>query len=83
MSALMQSHDIAYQGDGRTIAKIARELGLTDQMIEVVQRDADKPDKIAMNVWRKLCPTIEDKVFVRSIKRVPVSTLDNIYGKFF
>jgi len=83
MSVFMQSHDITYQGDGRTLGQIAGELGLTDQMIEAVQRDADKPDKIAMNIWRKLCPTVEDKVFVGSIKRVPVSTLDNIYGKFF
>ena len=79
----MQTHGTTYQGDGRSLEEIARELGLTDQMIEAVQRDANKPDKIAMNIWRKLCPTIEDKVLVGSIKYVPVSTLDNIYGKFF
>lgn len=76
----MESHGDTYQGDGRSIAQIGRELGLTDQMIQSVQRDTDKPDKVAMNVWRRLCPTIDDKLFVRSIKRVPESTLDNIYG---
>ena len=79
----MQSNEVKYQGDGRTLKDIGYELGLTDQMIEAVQRDADKPDKVSMNIWRRLCPTIEDKVFVGSIKRVPVSTLDNIYGKCF
>ncbi|CAF1412989.1 unnamed protein product [Rotaria sp. Silwood1] len=76
----MESHGDSYQGDSRTIHEIGRELGLTDNMIQYVQRDTDKPDKVAMNIWRKLCPTIEDKVFVRSIKRVPTSTLDNIYA---
>ena len=79
----MESHGDSYHGDGRTIHEIGRALGLTDHMIHYVQRDTDKPDKVAMNIWRKLCPTIEDKVFVRSIKKVPTSTLDNIYGRFF
>ncbi|CAF1666678.1 unnamed protein product [Rotaria sp. Silwood1] len=80
LSIFMESHGDSYQGDSRTIHEIGRELGLTDNMIQYVQRDTDKPDKVAMNIWRKLCPTIEDKVFVRSIKRVPTSTLDNIYA---
>ncbi|CAM4985939.1 unnamed protein product, partial [Rotaria socialis] len=66
--------------DGRTIHQIGRALGLTDHMIQYVQRDTDKPGKVAMNIWRKLCPTIDDKVFVKSIKKVPISTLDNIYA---
>ncbi|CAF1395056.1 unnamed protein product [Rotaria magnacalcarata] len=76
----MESHGDSYQGDGRTIHQIGRALGLTDHMIQYVQRDTDKPGKVAMNIWRKLCPTIDDKVFVKSIKKVPISTLDNIYA---
>ncbi|CAF2798408.1 unnamed protein product [Rotaria sp. Silwood2] len=83
LSIFMESHGDSYQGDGRTIHQIGRALGLTDHMIQYVQRDTDKPDKVAMNIWRKLCPTIDDKVFVQSIKKVPISTLHNIYGKFF
>ena len=79
----MKSHGDSYQRDGRTIHEIGRALGLADHMIHYAQRDTDKPDKVAMNIWRKLCPTIEDKVFVRSIKKVPTSTLDNIYDRFF
>ncbi|CAF3985921.1 unnamed protein product [Rotaria sp. Silwood1] len=61
LSIFMESHGDSYQGDSRTIHEIGRELGLTDNMIQYVQRDTDKPDKVAMNIWRKLCPTIEDK----------------------
>ncbi|CAF2262969.1 unnamed protein product, partial [Rotaria magnacalcarata] len=80
LSIFMESHGDSYQGEGRTIHQIGRALGLTDHMIQYVQRDTDKPDKVAMNIWRKLCPTIDDKVFVKSIKKVPISTLDNIYA---
>ncbi|CAM4842198.1 unnamed protein product [Rotaria magnacalcarata] len=80
LSIFMESHGDSYQGDGRTIHQIGRALGLTDHMIQYVQRDTDKPGKVAMNIWRKLCPTIDDKVFVKSIKKVPISTLDNIYA---
>lgn len=81
MKIFTDSHTNKYQGDGRTLASIASELRLSDQTIEAVQRDADKPDKVAMNVWRHLYPSVADKVFVNSIKNVPKSTLKNIYGK--
>ena len=82
LSIFMNSHVPTYKGDGRTLDQIARELRLTDQVVQAVQRDADKPDKIAMNIWRRLCPTIDDKIMVESIKKVPISTLENIYGKY-
>ncbi|CAM4951785.1 unnamed protein product [Rotaria socialis] len=44
-----------------------------------VQREADKADKVAMSIWRKLCPTRADQLYVNSIKNVPTSTLQNIY----
>ena len=70
MSVFMESHGITYQGDGRTLDEIGRELGLTDHMIEAVQRDADKPDKIAMNIWRKLCPTIPGRTRTAGTRRI-------------
>ena len=79
----MQLNGTDFQGDGRTIPEVAAELGLSEQTIAAVQRDADRPDKIAMNVWRYLCPTIDDKLYVGSIKKIPVSTLQNIYGNSF
>lgn len=83
LTTFMNSHCSTYTGDGRTLGQTARELRLTDQAVEAVQRDADKPDKIAMNIWRRLCPTIDDKIMVKLIKKVPKSTLENIYGKYF
>ncbi|CAF0972671.1 unnamed protein product [Adineta ricciae] len=80
LSLFMQIHGASYHGDGRTISDIGRDLGLSEQIIVASQRDTDKPDKVAMNVWRRLCPTVDDKVFVGSIKRVPVKTLENIYA---
>jgi len=81
LSLFMNSHDQSYQGDGRTIEEIGIELGLSPTSIHQVQQDAEKADKVAMNIWRKLCPTREDRIFLGSIKNVPRSTLENIYGK--
>ncbi|CAF1662541.1 unnamed protein product, partial [Adineta ricciae] len=80
LAIFMDSHTDLYMGDGRTIDQIGCELGLSDQTIQSVQRNADRPDKVAMNIWRRLCPTVDDRVFVQSIKRVPISTLENIYA---
>ncbi|CAF2896527.1 unnamed protein product [Rotaria sp. Silwood2] len=68
-----------YKGDGRTIEEIGSALGLSSMAIHQVQQDAEKPDKIAMNVWRKICPTQEDRIYVGTIKQVPKSTVQNIY----
>ncbi|UJR38913.1 hypothetical protein I4U23_031581 [Adineta vaga] len=76
----IESNENKYQNDNRTIEEVARELDLSDQTIEFVQRDAIRPDKVAMNVWRHLCPTVDDKVYVHSIKQVPMATLRNIYA---
>jgi hypothetical protein len=77
----MDSHGDAYKGDGRTIEAIGGALGLNQTGIQQVQQDADRPDKIAMNIWRMICPTRQDRVFVGSIKHVPKSTIENIYSK--
>jgi hypothetical protein len=71
-----------YKGDGRTLHEIGTELGLNELSMQQVQQDAGKPDKVAMNIWRKLCPTHSDRLFVESITNVPSSTINNIYGKF-
>ncbi|CAF3138035.1 unnamed protein product [Rotaria socialis] len=55
------------------------ELGLNPLILQQVQREADKADKVAMSIWRKLCPTRADQLYVNSIKNVPTSTLQNIY----
>ncbi|CAF4834394.1 unnamed protein product, partial [Rotaria magnacalcarata] len=52
-----------YQGDGRTMDNIAGELGLNPLILQQVQREADKADKVAMNIRRKLCPTRADQLY--------------------
>ena len=81
MHLFMDSNDEDYKGDGRTLVEVADALGLNQAAIHQVQHDTDKPDKIAMNVWRKICPTRADQLYVGSIKNVPESTLQSIYGK--
>jgi hypothetical protein len=77
----MDMHGNSYDGDGRTIGEIGSALGLSSMAIQQVQQDADKPDKVAMNIWRKICPTRADRLYVGSIKNVPPSTIQNIYSK--
>ncbi|CAM4927945.1 unnamed protein product [Rotaria socialis] len=79
LNFFMDSCNNVYQGDGRTMDNIAGELGLNPLILQQVQREADKADKVAMNIWRKLCPTRADQLYVNSIKNVPTSTLQNIY----
>ncbi|CAF4970332.1 unnamed protein product, partial [Rotaria sp. Silwood1] len=79
LTVFMDSYSELFKGDGRTIAEIGAELGLNQAMIQHVQQDAEKPDKVAMNIWRTLCPTQADRVYVESIKCVPATTLQNIY----
>ncbi|CAF1392853.1 unnamed protein product [Rotaria sordida] len=79
LSAFMNAHSNMYKGDGRTIQQVGAELGLNATLIKRVQQDAVKPDKIAMNVWRTICPTREDQLEVKSIKNIPPSTIRNIY----
>lgn len=81
LSLFIDSNGDAYKGDGRTIEVIGEALGLSQMAIQQVQQDADRPDKIAMNIWRVICPTRQDRVFVGSIKLVPPSTIQNIYSK--
>jgi len=75
------THNDLYKGDGRSIQEVGAELGLTSALIQRVQQDAFKPDKIAMNVWRAICPTREARLDVGSITNVPPSTIQNIYSK--
>ncbi len=82
LELFMNTNHDTYKGDGRTLHEIGSELGLSELSMQQVQQDAEKPDKVAMNIWRKLCPTHSDRLFVGSIKNVPLSTLNNIYGKF-
>ena len=77
----MKSHGDSYKGDGRTIQQIGDELGLTPVSIQRVQQDATTPDKIAMNVWRTICPTMAARLEVGSITTVPRSTIENIHSK--
>jgi hypothetical protein len=77
----MDSHSDAYKGDGRIVEMIGDALGLNQMAIQQVQQEADRPDKVAMNIWRMICPTRQDRVFVGSIKHVPKSTIENIYSK--
>ncbi|CAF4989894.1 unnamed protein product [Rotaria magnacalcarata] len=79
LNFFMDSCNNVYQGDGRTMDNIAGELGLNPLILQQVQREADKADKVAMNIRRKLCPTRADQLYVNSIKNVPTSTLQNIY----
>ena len=81
LSSFMDSRGEIYNGDNRSLVGIGRELGLNEQMVQQVQRDTTKPDQVAMKVWRKICPSHTDRLFVGSIIKVPSSTIDNIYGK--
>ncbi|CAF4852955.1 unnamed protein product, partial [Rotaria sp. Silwood1] len=80
MKAFMMTHSDEYKCDGRTIEQIGAELGLNAYLIQRVQQDAFKSDKIAMNVWRAIRPTAEARLEVGSIKNVPKSTIENIYS---
>jgi hypothetical protein len=81
LTAFVMTHNDWYEGDGRSIQEVGAELGLTSALIQRVQQDAFKPDKIAMNVWRAICPTRAARLDVGSIKNVPPSTIRNIYSK--
>ncbi|CAF2862244.1 unnamed protein product [Rotaria sp. Silwood2] len=75
----MDSYSESFNGNGKTIEEIGSALSLSSAMIQEVQRDADRPDKVAMNIWRILCPTRADRLYVESIKNVPATTLQNIH----
>ena len=77
----MNANTDLFEGDGRTLNEIGKELGLNQIAIHQVQQDTDKPDKVVMNIWRKICPTRADRIYVKSITHVPLSTLQNIYGE--
>ncbi|CAF4506168.1 unnamed protein product, partial [Rotaria magnacalcarata] len=79
VNVFMNSYSELFTGDGRTIATIGTALCLNEVMIQQVQQNVDRPDKVAMNIWRKLCPTQADRLYVGSIKKVPATTLQNIY----
>ncbi|CAF4035086.1 unnamed protein product [Rotaria sordida] len=79
LAIFMNSNSEPFKGDGRTIAEIGAELGLNQATIQQVQQDAEKPDKVAMNIWRALCPTQADRLYVESVRYVPAKTLQNIY----
>lgn len=81
LNVFMNSYRSPFQGDGRTIDQIGKSLGLSPTTMHYVQQDANRPDKIAMNIWRKLCPSREHRIFVGSITRVPETTLQNIYSE--
>ena len=81
LTLFMNSYNDLYRGDGRSLQEIGLALGFNEFMAQQVQQEADKPDKVAMNIWRKLCSTQEYRVFVGSIKNVPLSTLQNIHSK--
>lgn len=81
LNLFMNSYKSPFQADGRTVEEIGKSLGLSPTAMHYVQQDANRPDKVAMNVWRKLCPTREHRLYVGSITRVPEVTLQNIYSK--
>lgn len=81
LNLFMESYAESYKCEGQAIEKLGRELGLDQAKIQAVRLDADKADKVAMNVWRMLCPTRSDRLYVESIKRVPTTTLEKIYSK--
>ena len=81
MTLFMDCYRNPFQSDGRTIDEIGAALGLNPIGIRQVQQDANRPDKVAMNVWRKICPTREHRLYVGSVKHVPETTLNDIYSK--
>ena len=82
MTLFMNCYQNPFQSDGRTIDEIGAALGLSSIAIHQVQQDANRPDKVAMNIWRNICPTREHRLYVSSVKRVPETTLNDIYSKF-
>jgi hypothetical protein len=82
LQLFINSRGDVYKGDGRTKEDVGTALGLNQIMMQQVQQDAEKPDKVAMNIWRKICSSRADQLYVGSILNVPATTLNDIYGRF-
>ena len=62
LTIFMEAYTESFESKDQTIDKIGSELGLTETMIQEVQQGTETPDKVVMNIWRKLCPTEADRI---------------------
>ena len=70
----------AFRGDGRDLAKIGEDLGLSEaSLVTVVART---PQKSALKLFRLIYPTVRSRAQCISISRIPRGLLENIYRKF-
>ncbi len=76
---LMNNNGV-FRGDGRTLDKIGKDLGLDAANLVTVA--ARTPQRSALKLFRLLFPTIGSRAECVSITNIPQKTLHDIYGKF-